>query len=103
MSTRGEKCLAIRAHQQIGICCETLCEKDVVIEYIEELETKLVEAQEQIEKLERANKLYEKLHNKLMHEMPEKSGRYFICGSMGETDDFGVPERMMVCPSYGSD
>ena len=96
MNTRGEKCLATRARQQIGICCETLCEKQVVIDYIKELE-------EQVEKLERANKLYEKLHNKLMHEMPEKSGRYFICGSMGETDDFGVPERMMVCPSYGSD
>lgn len=103
MSTRGEKCLAIRAHQQIGICCETLCEKDVVIEYIEELETKLVEAQEKIEKLEKANKLYEKLHNKLMHENPEKSGHYFICGEMGEKDDWGIPSHLMICPQYGAD
>jgi hypothetical protein len=103
MSTRGEKCLAIRAHQQIGICCETLCEKDVVIEYIEELETKLVEAQEQIEKLERANKLYEKLHNKLMHNAPEKSGQFFICGGIGAQDDFGVPDRILICPQYGLD
>lgn len=93
---RGEKSLSVRAHQQIDICCETLCDKEVVQDYIKELEA-------QVDKLERANKLYEKLHNKLMHEMPEKSGRFFICGALGDTDDFGVPERLMICPSYGSD
>lgn len=96
MSTRGEKCLATRAHQQIGICCETLCEKDVVIEYIKELENK-------IDLLERANKVYEKLHNKLMHEVPEKSGHFFICGGIGAQDDFGVPDRLLICPQYGLD
>lgn len=96
MSTRGEKSLAVRAHQQIGICCETLCEKDVVIDYIKELENK-------VDLLERANKLYEKLHNRLMHEHPEKSGAYFICGEAGEKDDFGVPEKILICPQYGSD
>ena len=96
MSTRGEKSLAVRAHHQIGICCETLCEKQVVQDYIAELENK-------IDLLERANKVYEKLHNKIIHETPEKSGSYFICGAMGEQDDFGVPERLMICPMYGSD
>ena len=96
MSTRGEKSLATRAHQQIGICCETLCEKDVVIDYIKELE-------EKIEKLEKANKLYDKLHAKLMHEYPEKSGSYFICGSAGEKDDFGLPSHLLICPEYGAD
>ena len=96
MNTRGEKSLAVRAHQQIGICCETLCEKDVVIDYIQELEDK-------IEKLEKVNKVYEKLHNKLMHENPEKSGRYFICGEAGEKDSFGVPIHILICPEYGAD
>jgi len=35
---RGEKSLKVRAKQHISICCETLCEKTVVEEYIEELE-----------------------------------------------------------------
>ena len=51
MSTRGEKSLAVRAHQQIGICCETLCEKSVVQAYIHELE-------EKVERLERENKIF---------------------------------------------
>ena len=96
MSTRGEKSLATRANQQIDICCETLCEKDVVKEYIKELE-------DQVEKLTKANKVYEKLHNKLMHEYPEKSGSYFICGSAGELDDFGIPSHLLICPQYGAD
>jgi hypothetical protein len=41
MSTRGAKSLAVRAKQQISICCETLCEKNVVEEYIEELESRI--------------------------------------------------------------
>jgi hypothetical protein len=49
---RREKCLAIRAHQQIDICCETLCEKEVVQQYILELEDLVKELQEKINKLE---------------------------------------------------
>ena len=41
MSTRGAKSLAVRAKQQISICCETLCEKNVVEEYIKELESRI--------------------------------------------------------------
>ena len=96
MNTRGEKSLATSAHQQIDICCETLCEKKVVQDYIAELENK-------IELLEKANKVYEKLHNKLVHEYPEKSGSYFICGSAGEKDNFGVPSHLLICPEYGAD
>jgi hypothetical protein len=51
MSTRREKCLATRAHQQIGICCETLCDKEVVEEYIKELEDKIVELEQKIKQL----------------------------------------------------
>lgn len=43
MNTRREKCLATRAHQQISICCETLCDKEVVEDYIKELEDKIIE------------------------------------------------------------
>jgi hypothetical protein len=49
---RREKCLAIRAHQQIDICCETLCEKEVVQEYIKELEDLVVQLKEKISQLE---------------------------------------------------
>jgi len=52
MSIRREKSLAIRAHQQIGICCETLCDKEVVQEYIKELEDLVVELKEKISQLE---------------------------------------------------
>lgn len=96
MSTRGEKSLATRAKQQIGICCETLCDKAVVEEYIAELEST-------IDTLTKANKVYEKLHNKLIYDNPEKSGQFFICGVAGETDDFGVPSHILICPQYGSD
>jgi len=48
MSTRREKCLATRAHQQISICCETLCDKEVVEEYIKELEEKVIELTDQL-------------------------------------------------------
>jgi hypothetical protein len=51
MSISDENCLAIKAHHQIGICCETLCDKQVVIDYIEELENKLIEAEELIKQL----------------------------------------------------
>ena len=52
MNMRREKCLATRAHQQIDICCETLCEKDVVQEYIKELEDLVQELKEEINQLE---------------------------------------------------
>ena len=96
MSTRGEKSLATRAKQQIGICCETLCDKEVVEDYIAELEST-------IDNLTKANKVYEKLHKKLIHENPEKSGQFFICGVAGDKDDFGVPSHIYICPHYGLD
>lgn len=55
MSTRREKCLAIRAHQQISICCETLCDKEVVEEYIKELEDKVIELTDQLNALRNMN------------------------------------------------
>ena len=40
MNIRGEKSLEIRAKHNIGICCETLCDREPVEQYIKELETK---------------------------------------------------------------
>ena len=66
MSTRGEKSLATRAKQNIGICCETLCDREPVEQYIKELEDKVAfyEEKEQerynIRMKERAKALYEK-------------------------------------------
>ena len=34
---------------------------------------------------------------------PEKTGHFFICGEAGEKDSMGLPEKIMVCPSYGLD
>lgn len=44
--------MATRAHQQIDICCETLCEKDVVQEYIKQLEDTVSELNKKIKQLE---------------------------------------------------
>jgi len=52
MNIRGEKSLAVKAHQQIGICCQTLCDKEIVEEYIDQLEKLVRELQEKIIKLE---------------------------------------------------
>jgi hypothetical protein len=48
-------------------------------------------------------KKVEKYETILKHAMPEKSGVFFICGEAGEKDSMGLPERIMVCPTYGLD
>jgi hypothetical protein len=45
----------------------------------------------------------EKYETILKHAMSEKSGVFFICGEAGEKDSMGLPERIMVCPTYGLD
>lgn len=39
----------------------------------------------------------------LQHAYPEKSGRFFICGAGGKLDKNHLPERIAICPAYGSD
>lgn len=43
MNTRGEKSLETRAKQNIGICCETLCDREPVEGYIKYLEDKIAQ------------------------------------------------------------
>jgi hypothetical protein len=35
------KSLAVQAKQQISICCETLCDREVVEQYIQQLEDRI--------------------------------------------------------------
>ena len=41
--SKRDKSLAVRAKQHISICCKTLCEREVVEEYIKQLEDKVNE------------------------------------------------------------
>ena len=46
----------------------------------------------------------ERLTNILRHLLPDRlSGVYFICGEAGSHDRNGLPDRILVCPAYGSD
>jgi hypothetical protein len=47
--------------------------------------------------------LFEKLKKIWIHSSPEKSGAYFICGEAGEKDGMGLPDGILVCPTYGLD
>ena len=42
-----------------------------------------------------------KIKTGLQHESPEKTGRYFVCGEAGDKDDVGLPDYILVCPTYG--
>lgn len=35
--------------------------------------------------------------------LPEQSGSFFICGSSDQKDSNGLPDRLIVCATYGSD
>lgn len=52
------------------------------------------------EELERRYELYRKI---LQHTFAQKTGVFFICGASENKDDLGLPETIMVCPTYGSD
>ena len=42
-----------------------------------------------------------KLKEILRKLLPEKSGHFFVCGEIGEKDSMGLPENILVCPTYG--
>ena len=56
-----------------------------------------------IEITEQEYELFQKLKKIWIHSSPEKSGAFFICGEAGEKDDVGLPEHILVCPTYGAD
>tara|TARA_B110000977_G_C10733362_1_gene359971 strand:+ start:330 stop:500 length:171 start_codon:yes stop_codon:yes gene_type:complete len=45
------KDLEVIAKQQISICCESLCERAPVEEYINELEAKLLDTQKELKRM----------------------------------------------------
>jgi hypothetical protein len=46
----------------------------------------------------------ERLTNILRHILAESMpGVYFICGEVGDHDELGLPDHILVCPAYGSD
>ena len=50
--------------------------------------------------------LREKIENYktiLKHLLADESGVFFICGEAGEKDSMGLPEEIMICPTYGLD
>ena len=42
-----------------------------------------------------------KVKTAIMHERAEVTGTYFITGEMGDRDDVGLPEQLMICPTNG--
>ena len=47
--------------------------------------------------------LFQKLKKIWFHTQPDKSGSFFICGEAGNSDDYGLPEYILVCPQMGAD
>lgn len=39
----------------------------------------------------------------LQHLLAEKTGAFFICGEAGVKGNDGLPEMILVCPTYGLD
>lgn len=45
--------------------------------------------------------LFQKLAKVWYHSEAEKTGAFFICGEAGESDEYGLPEMILVCPQAG--
>lgn len=39
----------------------------------------------------------------LSHLIPEKTGKYFISGQIGELDKMGLPDKITIVPTMGAD
>ena len=46
-------------------------------------------------------RILNKVKTAIMHERAEETGAFFITGEGGEKDDIGLPEYIMICPSFG--
>jgi hypothetical protein len=63
----------------------------------------LREAAEHFERVERALPAYERIRATIRHANPERTGAYFVCGGGPVDDELGVPQRVEICPAFGSD
>lgn len=52
---------------------------------------------------DREYELFQKLLKIWKHGSAEKTGAFFICGEAGSKDSMGLPEHILICPSYGLD
>ena len=55
-----------------------------------------------IEITEQEYELFQKIKKIWIHSSQKKIA-FFICGEAGEKDDVGLPEHILVCPTYGAD
>ena len=46
--------------------------------------------------------LFKKLTKIWFHTQPDKSGSFFICGEVGDHDENGLPDTILVCPQMGA-
>ena len=46
--------------------------------------------------------LFRKLTKIWFHTQPDKSGSFFICGEVGDHDENGLPDTILVCPQMGT-
>jgi len=42
-----------------------------------------------------------KIKTAISHDRYKDTGVYFITGEMGEKDDVGLPEQILICPTHG--
>ena len=56
-----------------------------------------------VEITEKEYEQFQLLKKIFLHASAEKSGAYFICGEAGEKDSLGLPDGILVCPTYGLD
>lgn len=47
--------------------------------------------------------LFCKLKTIWFHQRPQQTNKFFICGELGHKDAVGLPDKILVCPGWGSD
>lgn len=60
------------------------------------------ELQKELEETKKLLELYQRVvrHTLMSDKFP---GIPFICGFMGHTDENGLPDKLLICPSFGLD
>lgn len=55
-----------------------------------------------VEEVKELEKEIDLLRDIIRHLLADRTGAYFICGESGDKDKMGLPEHILVCPSYGA-